>query len=136
MTVSNYERYDQLIEFLGRETPDFVQMNYSITERRAEERLLPMAADMGLAVLLNRPFMNGAYFGRLEGRTLPEWAAEFDCTSWAQFSLKYILAHPTITTVFTETSNPTHMEENAQASYGRMPDAAARARMRALIDEV
>ena len=136
VTVSNYERYDQLIEFLGRETPDFVQMNYSITERRAEERLLPMAADMGLAVLLNRPFMNGAYFGRLEGRPFPEWAAEFDCTSWAQFSLKYILAHPTITTVFTETSNPTHMEENAQASYGRMPDAAARARMRALIDEV
>lgn len=136
VTVSNYERYDQLIEFLGRETPDFVQMNYSVTERRAEERLLPMAADMGLAVLLNRPFMNGAYFGRLEGRPLPEWAAEFDCTSWAQFSLKYILAHPTITTVFTETSNPTHMEENAQASYGRMPDAAARARMRALIDEI
>ena len=136
VTVSNYERYDQLIEFLGRETPDFVQMNYSITERRAEERLLPMAADMGLAVLLNRPFMNGAYFGRLEGRPVPEWAAEFDCTSWAQFSLKYILAHPTITTVFTETSNPAHMEENAQASYGRMPDAAARARMRALIDEV
>ena len=136
VTVSNYERYDQLIEFLGRETPDFVQMNYSITERRAEERLLPMAADMGLAVLLNRPFMNGSYFGRLEGRPVPEWAAEFDCTSWAQFSLKYILAHPTITTVFTETSNPAHMEENAQASYGRMPDAAARARMRALIYEV
>jgi len=136
VTVSNYERYDQLIEFLGRETPDFVQMNYSITERRAEERLLPMAADMGLAVLLNRPFMNGAYFGRLEGRPLPEWAAEFDCTSWAQFSLKYILAHPTITTVFTETSNPAHMEENAQASYGRMPDAGERAQMRAYIDEV
>jgi len=136
VTVSNYERYDQLIEFLGRETPDFVQMNYSITERRAEERLLPMAADMGLAVLLNRPFMNGAYFGRLEGRPIPEWAAEFDCTSWAQFSLKYILAHPTITTVFTETSNPAHMEENAHASFGRMPDANARARMRAYIDEV
>jgi len=136
VTVSNYERYDQLIEFLGRETPDFVQMNYSITERRAEDRLLPMAADMGLAVLINRPFMNGSYFGRLEGRPVPEWAAEFDCTSWAQFSLKYILAHPTITTVFTETSNPAHMEENAQASYGRMPDAAARARMRTLIDEV
>ncbi len=80
--------------------------------------------------------MNGNYFGRLEGRPVPEWAAEFDCTSWAQFSLKYILAHPTITTVLTETSNPGHMEENAQASYGRMPDAAARARMRTLIDEV
>ncbi len=136
VTVSQYERYDQLIGFLGRETPDFVQMSYSITERRAEERLLPMAADMGLGVLLNRPFMNGAYFGRLEGRPLPEWTAEFDCTSWAQFSLKYILAHPTITTVFTETSNPAHMEENTQASFGRLPDATSRARMRALIDEV
>jgi diketogulonate reductase-like aldo/keto reductase len=95
-----------------------------------------MAADMGLAVLLNRPFMNGAYFGRLENIPLPEWTAEFDCTSWAQFSLKYILAHPTVTTVFTETSNPAHMTENAEASFGRLPDAAARARMRELIDEV
>ena len=136
VTVSQYGLYEQLEEFLQRETPDFVQMNYSITERRAEERLLPLAADMGLAVLLNRPFMNGAYFGRLEGQSVPEWAAEFDCTSWAQFSLKYILAHPTITTVLTETSNPRHMEENAQASYGRLPDAAARARMRTFIDEV
>ena len=136
VTVSQFGLYAQLEDFLQRETPDFVQMNYSITERSAEERLLPMAADMGLAVLLNRPFMNGAYFGRLEGQALPEWAAEFDCTSWAQFSLKYILAHPTITTVLTETSNPRHMEENAQASYGRLPDAAARARMRTFIDEV
>ena len=136
VTVSQYRLYEQLEDFLQRETPDFVQMNYSITERRAEERLLPLAADQGLAVLINRPFMNGSYFDRLEGRPLPEWAAEFDCTSWAQFSLKYILAHPTITTVFTETSNPAHMEENAQASYGRMPDSTARARMRTLIDEV
>ncbi|MEE8093381.1 MAG: aldo/keto reductase [Gammaproteobacteria bacterium] len=136
VTVSQYRLYAQLEDFLQRETPDFVQMNYSITERRAEERLLPMAADQGLAVLINRPFMNGSYFDRLEGHPLPEWAAEFDCTSWAQFSLKYILAHPTITCVLTETSNPLHMEENAQAAFGRLPDAAARARMRAFIDEV
>lgn len=136
VTVSQYRRYEQLEDFLQRETPDFVQMNYSITERRAEERLLPRAADQGLAVLINRPFMNGAYFGRLEGRPVPEWAAEFDCTSWAQFSLKYILAHPTVTCVLTETSNPRHMEENARTAFGRLPDAAARARMRALIDEV
>ena len=136
VTVSQYRLYEQLEDFLQRETPDFVQMNYSITERRAEERLLPMAADQGLAVLINRPFMNGSYFDRLEGHPLPEWAAEFDCTSWAQFSLKYILAHPTITCVLTETSNPLHMEENAQAAFGRLPDAAARARMRAFIDEV
>ncbi len=136
VTVSQYRRYEQLENFLQRETPDFVQMNYSITERRAEERLLPRAADQGLAVLINRPFMNGAYFGRLEGRPVPEWAAEFDCTSWAQFSLKYILAHPTVTCVLTETSNPRHMEENARTAFGRLPDAAERARMRALIDEV
>jgi len=136
VTVSQYRRYEQLEDFLQRETPDFVQMNYSITERRAEERLLPRAADQGLAVLINRPFMNGAYFGRLEGRPVPEWAAEFDCTSWAQFSLKYILAHPTVTCVLTETSNPRHMEENARTAFGRLPDAAARARMRAFIDEV
>ncbi len=136
VTVSQYRLYERLEGFLQRETPDFVQMNYSITERRAEERLLPLAADQGLAVLINRPFMNGAYFGRLEGQPVPEWAAEFDCTSWAQFSLKYILAHPTITCVLTETSNPRHMEENAQAAFGRLPDAAARARMRAFIDEV
>ena len=136
VTVSQYHLYEQMEAFLGRETPDFVQMNYSITERRAEERLLPLAEDMGLAVLINRPFMNGAYFRQLEGRALPEWTAEFDCESWAQFSLKYILSHPTVTCVLTETSNPVHMAENAATALGRMPDAAARARMRAFIDQI
>jgi diketogulonate reductase-like aldo/keto reductase len=136
VTVSKYDLYGQLEEFLGRVTPDFVQMNYSITERRAEERLLPLARDMGLGVLINRPFMNGAYFRQLEGRPLPEWTADFDCESWAQFSLKYILAHPAITCVLTETSNPLHMEENAASSLGRMPDKAARARMREFIGQV
>ena len=136
VTVSQYGLYEQLEDFLQRETPDFVQMNYSITERRAEERLLPMAADQGFAVLINRPFMNGAYFERLEGQPVPEWAAEFDCMSWAQFSLKYILAHPAITCVLTETSNPRHMEENAQTAFGRLPDASARAQMRDFIDQI
>jgi diketogulonate reductase-like aldo/keto reductase len=136
VTVSKYDLYKQLEDFLGRVTPDFVQMNYSITERQAEERLLPLARDMGLGVLINRPFMNGAYFRRLAGRPLPEWAAEFDCESWAQFSLKYILAHPAITCVLTETSNPLHMEENAASSLGRLPDEQARARMREFIDQV
>lgn len=136
VTVSRYDLYDRLEKFLGKETPDFIQVNYSITERRAEERLLPMARDMGLGVLINRPFMNGAYFRKLEGRPLPEWAADFDCESWAQFSLKYILAHPTITCVLTETSNPNHMAENAASSLGRMPDESLRARMREYIDQV
>ena len=80
--------------------------------------------------------MNGAYFDRLEGQPLPPWAREFECETWAQFSLKYILANPTITCVLTETSNPRHMEENARAAFGPVPDSAARERMRAFIDAV
>ena len=136
VTVSEYRLYDQLEEFLGRETPDFVQMNYSITERLAEERLLPLAEDMGLAVLLNRPFMNGTYFQSLQGVPLPDWTEEFDCESWAQFSLKYILSHPTVTCVLTETSSPDHMAENARAPLGRMPNAEARERMKTFIDQI
>ena len=136
VTVSQYELYPNLENFLTKEKPDFIQLNYSITERKAEEKLLPMAQDLGIAVLINRPFMNGAYFRRLEGRAIPEWAAEFDCESWAQFSLKYILAHPAVTCVLTETSNPKHMQENALTAFGRYPDAAARERMRSLIGSV
>jgi diketogulonate reductase-like aldo/keto reductase len=136
VTVAAYELYDQLEDFLRRETPDFVQMNYSITERRAEERLLPLAADRGAAVVINRPFMNGTYFSRLQNTPLPDWASEVGCDTWAQFSLKYILANPNVTCVLTETSNPRHMAENAQTSFGTMPDAPARARMRAFIDQV
>ena len=136
VTVSQYGLYEQLEAFLQRETPDFIQVNYSITERRAEERILPLAADMGLGVLINRPFMNGSYFDRLAGVPLPDWTAEFDCDSWAQFSLKYILAHPTVTCVLTETSNPAHMTENAGTAFGAMPDEAAKARMRAYIDQI
>jgi len=87
-------------------------------------------------VLVNRPFMNGAYFQRLEGTPLPAWAAEFGATTWAQFSLKYILANQLLTGVLTETSNPKHMAENAEAAFGPMPDEAARRRMREFIDTV
>ena len=85
-----------------------------------------------MAVLINRPFMNGSYFQRVSGRELPEWAAEFDCATWAQFSLKYILAHRTVTCVLTETTNPAHMEENIRAAFGRLPDESTKRRMREL----
>ena len=134
VTVADARRYDALETFLSRESPDFVQINYSITERESESRFLPMLADRGIGVIINRPFMNGAYFDRLENEPLPAWTAEFDCTSWAQFSLKYIVANPNLTCVLTETSNPRHMAENAEAAYGPMPDAAARQRMREFID--
>lgn len=136
VTVADARLYDQLETFLRREQPDFVQMNYSLTERESEQRMLPFAADRGVAVIINRPFMNGAYFDRLAGRELPSWAAEFECTTWAQFSLKYILANPLLTCVLTETASPVHMAENALTALGPLPDAAARARMRAFVDSV
>jgi diketogulonate reductase-like aldo/keto reductase len=136
VTVAQDSRHADLERFLRRESPDFVQMNYSITERAVEERLLPLAADRGVAVVINRPFMNGAYFDRLEGKQLPEWTREFGCETWAQFSLKYILANPSLTCVLTETTNPRHMEENLLASVGPMPDAAQRAKMREFIATV
>jgi diketogulonate reductase-like aldo/keto reductase len=136
VTVAEAGLYQPLEQFLQRAKPDFVQMNYSITERGTENRLLPLAAERGLAVLINRPFMNGSYFRKLEGRPLPPWAADFECTTWAQFSLKYILANSAVTCVLTETSNPKHMAENALTALGPLPDAAALRRMREYIDAV
>lgn len=136
VTVAQDSLHDELEQFLRRERPDFVQVNYSITERAVEERLLPLAAARGVAVLINRPFMNGAYFDRLEGRELPAWAREFGCETWAQFSLKYILANPHFTCVLTETSNPRHMEENVLTAAGPLPNEAQRRRMREFIATV
>jgi diketogulonate reductase-like aldo/keto reductase len=136
VTVSNEDLYGKLEEFLLREKPDFTQCNYSVTERRAEQRILPLAQERGIAVIINRPFMNGAYFQRLASLPLPGWSAEIGIHSWAEFSLKYILPHPAITSVLTETSSPVHMAENAMASYDVMPDEATRKRMAAYIDQV
>ena len=136
VTVSQDARHADLEAFLRRERPDFVQMNYSITERAVEERLLPFAADRGAAVVINRPFMNGAYFDRLEGKALPEWARDFGCETWAQFSLKYILANESLTSVLTETSDPKHMEENLLTATGPLPNKRERRRMREFIATV
>jgi diketogulonate reductase-like aldo/keto reductase len=136
VTVAQDSLHDELERFLRREQPDFVQVNYSITERAVEDRLLPLAADRGVAVLINRPFMNGAYFDRLRGRELPEWTREFGCETWAQFSLKYILANPHFTCVLTETSNPRHMEENVLTAAGPLPNESQRRRMREFIATV
>jgi diketogulonate reductase-like aldo/keto reductase len=134
VTAAQAALYDQLEAFLARERPDFVEINYSVTERDAERRLLPLCADRGIAVLVSRPFMNGAYFERLESEPLPDWAAEFECASWAQFSLQYILANPAVTCVLTETTSAEHMAENALAAFAPVPSELARERMRAFID--
>ncbi|MDH3419956.1 MAG: aldo/keto reductase [Gammaproteobacteria bacterium] len=134
VTAAQATLYDRLESFLQSETPDFVEINYSVTEREAELRLLPMLADRGIAVLISRPFMNGAYFERLEDQPLPAWTADFECRSWAQFSLQYILANPNISCVLTETTNPAHMTENALTASKPVPNADARRRMREFID--
>jgi len=136
VTVSSYNDYERLEAFMRSAPLDFVHLNYSVVETRAEERLLPLAQDRGMAVLINRPFMNGSFFQLVSGRELPEWAADFDCATWAQFSLKYILAHPTVTCVLTETTNPEHMEENIQAAFGRLPDESTKLWMREVVQGI
>jgi diketogulonate reductase-like aldo/keto reductase len=136
VTAAQSALYGRIEAFLRTETPDFVMLNYSVTEHEAEERLLPMLAERGIAVLISRPFMNGAYFERLGNEPLPQWATEFECESWSQFSLQYILANPSVTCVLTETTNPLHMAENALTAFKPFPDRAARERMRAFVDRL
>ncbi len=119
----------ELEKVLRREKLDFLQINYSIAEREAEERVLPLAREKGVAVLINRPFARGDLFSRLRARPLPEWAAEFDCKSWAQFLLKWILANETVTCAIPATSNVRHLEDNMRGGMGRLPDAKTRQRM-------
>ena len=125
--------YGELEQVMKSEPLDFVQLNYSVAEREAERRLLPLAADRGIAVLVNRPFAEGALFRRVRGQTPPAWAAEIGCRSWAQLFLKWIVAHPAVTCVIPATSRPEHLEDNMQAGVGPVPDAAARERIAALV---
>jgi len=108
---------------------DTVQFNYSMAEREAENRLLPACLDAGTAVIINRPFAQANLFGKVKGKPLPAWAAEFDCASWAQFFLKYLVAHPAVTCVIPGTRRIAHLQDNLQAGAGRLPDAAMRKRM-------
>ena len=136
ITHSRVSAFKELEQLMRMEQLDFVQLNYSFTEPDAEERLLPLAADQGIAVIANRPFENGALFRRAKDKALPDWAADFDCESWAQFSLKYILAHPAVTCVIPATSNPLHLVDNMEAGTGRLPDEGMRSRMRELAKDL
>jgi diketogulonate reductase-like aldo/keto reductase len=113
---------------------DFVQVNYSIAEREAEARLLPLAIERRVAVLANRPFARSDLFDRVRGKSLPEWAREFDCSSWAQFFLKWVVSHPAITCAIPATRNPAHLEDNMGAARGGLPDAKTRERMVELVE--
>jgi aryl-alcohol dehydrogenase-like predicted oxidoreductase len=108
---------------------DFVQFTYNIGNRTAEDSLLPLAADRGIATLINRPYQRGALFRSVKGQALPEWAQEFDCESWGQFFLKFIVSHPAVTCVIPATSKVHHMADNMAANYGRLPSPSMRKRM-------
>jgi len=130
------EYYDAMMKLIATGTVDFLQVNYSLLETEAEERILPMAMDRGVAVTINRPFINGDYFRIVRGHELPAWAADFDCTSWAQFSLKFILSHAAVTCVLTETADPKHAVDNIGGGIGRLPDEKTRQRMLQVIREL
>ncbi len=121
--------FPEVEKILRREKLDFLQINYSIIDRAADERLLPLARDRGVAVLINRPFASGDLFARVRSKPLPEWAAEFDCKSWAQFLLKWILANAAVTCAIPATGNVRHLEDNMAAGVGRLPDEKMRQRM-------
>lgn len=121
--------YEELAGVLESQEVDFVQLNYSIAERDAERRLLPLALDRRIAVLVNRPFAQGALFRKLLGKSLPVWAKEIGCATWSQFFLKFIVSHPAVTCVIPATSKVEHLLDNMQAGVGPLPDAAMRERM-------
>ena len=129
ITTSHGRNHAQLIEVMRSEPLDFVQFSYNIEDREAEQALLPLAQDRGIATMINRPYQQGALFGKSHGHTLPALAAELDCSSWAQFYLKFILGHPAVTCIIPATDIPSHMADNMLANFGRVPDATQREEM-------
>ena len=129
ITTSHGRSHVELEQVMRTEPLDFVQFTYSIANRTVEERLVPLAADRGIATLINRPFQRGELFQRVKGKSLPDWSAEFDCHSWGQFFLKYIVSHSAVTCVIPATSKVHHMQDNMTAGIGQLPTKAMRQRM-------
>jgi diketogulonate reductase-like aldo/keto reductase len=136
VTHYNSSAFAEVENVLRSEKVDFLQINYSIGEREAEERILPLAQERNVGVIVNRPFGGGDLFSRIRSKPLPEWAREFDCRSWAQFLLKWIVAHAAVTCAIPATNNPDHLRDNAEAGIGRLPDAKMRQRMVEYVGEI
>ena len=131
ITTSSARQYEEFEQVMRDEEMDFVQLNYSLEQREAAERLLPLAADRGIGVIINRAFGGGRIFDKVGDQPLPDWTAEFDCTSWAQFLLKYALSHPAATVAIPGMTKARHVDDNIGAAQGRMPSADERKRMEA-----
>ena len=136
ITTSHGRKHADFEKVMTTQPLEFVQFTYNILDRWAERRLLPLAAERGLAVIINRPFRRGALFRQFAGRPLPEWAGEIDCATWAQFFLKFIVSHPTVTCAIPATSRVDHMQENMGALRGRLPDREMRLRMIRYVEDL
>lgn len=136
ITTSHGRSHDELEAALKKERFDFVQFTYNIVDREVENRLLPLAKERGIATLVNRPFQKADLFAKVKGKPLPDWASEFDCQSWGQFFLKWVIAHPQVTCVIPATAKVKHMIDNMGAGFGRLPDAAMRQRMTRYVESL
>lgn len=129
ITTSHGRRHRDIERLMATEPLDFVQLTYNLLDREVEERLLPLARERGIAVIVNRPFQGGSLFRRFDSEPLPAWAGEVGCKNWAEFFLKYIVSHPAVTCVIPATTRVDHMRENMGALYGPLPDTSQRERM-------
>lgn len=136
ITTSATADHERMAAFMKSDKPDFIQVNYSLLEPEAEQLVLPLARDTGIAVLINSPFNGGELFKAISGVPLPDWAAEFDCTSWAQYNLKYLLGEAAINTILTETTKTSNLVDNLKGGMGSIPDAPTRKKMKAHFDSV
>jgi aryl-alcohol dehydrogenase-like predicted oxidoreductase len=136
VTTSFDKQYGEFEQMMKKETLDFIQVDYALDNRNAGERIIPLAGDRGMAVMTNLPFGRGRLFKAVQGKKLPDWASEFDCKSWPQFFLKYIVSHPSVTCAIPGMAKPEYVVDNVGAARGRLPDAAIRKRMEQFIDGV
>jgi diketogulonate reductase-like aldo/keto reductase len=134
ITTSEGRRHREFEQIMRREPLDFVQVTYNVLDREVETRILPLARDRGIGVIVNRPFRQGSLIRKLKRHPLPVWAEEIDCANWAQFILKFIVSHPAVTCAIPATTRVDHVQENMGAARGRLPDAAMRARMIAHVE--
>jgi diketogulonate reductase-like aldo/keto reductase len=136
ITTSEGRRHAQIEQLLRTQSLDFAQVTYNVLDREVEQRILPIARDRGIAVIVNRPFREGALIRHVERHPLPAWARDIDCANWAQFLLKFIVSHPAVTCAIPATSNVAHVRENMGAAYGRLPNDATRRRMIAYVERL
>ena len=136
ITTSFDNQYGEFEQTMKKHALDFIQVDYALDNRDAGERIIPLAPDRGMAVMINLPFGRGRLFNAVQGKKLPEWASEFDCQSWAQFFLKYIVSHPAITCAVPGMAQAKYVVDNLGAAHGRLPDAAMRRKMEQFIDNV